>query len=253
MAAPPHAGSRIRAGEGSENSRCSPRIQPSGRDRRPVGARPRDPHRLHGRRLRLHERLPRHGERDGDDHRHARASAPHRRRPGGRAEPRRRLPLGRGRRHDRKRHRQPDHGHGPGDLRRPRRRDPLERDHVVPGHPVVVVARARRRRCRLGAGRGGHGGRHLERDRREGADPGGAGPVRLRAGRLPRHPHVVPAHPLGQRPQLERRVPLEPDPVELAGRARARHERRAEDDGRDRAHPRGRRPAVGRTPACRRG
>ena len=44
-------------------------------------------------------------------------------------------------------------------------RDRLERDHLVHGHPVLVVARAGRRRDRLGARRRGLGRRDLERRR----------------------------------------------------------------------------------------
>ena len=109
-------------------------------------------HRRAGRRrrrqLRLHQRLPRHRQRDGDDDRHRGAAAESRGRDRRGPQLRRRLHLALGRRDGRRRDRRIGRDH-PG--RRPRRadrRDQLEPRDLVVRDPVLLVPRADRRRDR---------------------------------------------------------------------------------------------------------
>jgi hypothetical protein len=199
------------------------------------GARARRHRRGRRPRLRLHERLPRHCERRRDVRLDARADSADggadrgARQLGGRVrDDRRREDGGEGR----DRHRARDAEDRPC---RADRRDHLEPAHVVVGTALVVVARADRRPDRRGRGAVGYGRRAVARRHAQGADPG----ARRTDDRVPcgcggtardlldlslddtrrRDPHV-PARPAGVRDVV---------------RVHARRERRAEDDGRDRA------------------
>ena len=187
--------------------------------------------------LRLHQRVPRHRERDGHVDRDRGARAAHRRRRGGRAEPRRSLPLGGGRQ-DHLRwagRRGADHAHG--GLRGARRSDPVEPGHVDVRAAVELVARADRR-----ARRGGRRRRRARRgplasSAREGRAAGG-GLAGARRARRPRgDPQRLPHHRPRRRRDGAARVPARPGGVRIDRRAGARGERRAEDDGRDHARP----------------
>ena len=147
-----------------------------------------DAARHHGRRrarLRLHERLPRHGELGGDVDLDARAVAAARRSDRGDREPRRSV------RHDCRRQdgRQGDHRLGPREredrARRRARGDRLEPPHLVARAAVLVVPRADRGPRRRRARAVGREGRRVARDRSQGRDPGCLGAdARLRRARL---------------------------------------------------------------------
>ena len=128
---------------------------------------PRD-RRGHGARIRLHERLPRHGERDRDLGLDPRDVAALRRRDVGRAQLRGRVHLAEGRGHRRVRDRRLGRGHHDRRLRRPRRRDRVEHRDVAGRAAVELVARPHRRPDRLGV-RGRRPQRHQRRrDHRDG-------------------------------------------------------------------------------------
>ncbi|CAA9511982.1 MAG: Probable low-affinity inorganic phosphate transporter, partial [uncultured Solirubrobacteraceae bacterium] len=203
--------------------------------------------------LRLHQRVPRHRQRGGDVDLHPRDAAADRGDHGRGAQLRRRLHLARSGGDRRHRHRRRGAGHADHRLRGTDRRDRLESRHLVVRTSLLLVACADRRidrgGARRGRNRGGvHGRSHREgrRARAHGAVAGPAGgrsgdPRRLRA----RRPAAA-----GTGLAL---LPARADPLRRAVLARARHQRRPEDDGhhlpgadrRRRARRRRRRPHVG--------
>ena len=122
-------------------------------------------------------------------------------------------------------------------LRRPGRGDPLEPADLVLRVPVELLARAHRRRDRRDAGRRGRHGRGQvgTASCRKVIVPAVLAPVIAGAGRRCSAPGCLPDQPQadGRRPQPT--VPDRPDRLGLDGVAGARHQRRAEDDGRH--HP----------------
>ena len=105
--------------------------------------RPRRDH--HGPGLRLHQRLPRHRQRDGHVHRHRRAAAQGRCADLRSPQHRRRVPVDRGRQDDLGRPRRRRQGHAGGHLRRADRRRPVESRDLAVRTALVVVARPVRR------------------------------------------------------------------------------------------------------------
>ena len=201
--------------------------------------------RRHGARVRLHQRLPRHGERRRDVDLHARHGPADRGRDGGHAELRRRLPVARGGRHGGQRDRRRRPHHARDRVRGARRRDRVEPRHVVVRAAVVVLARAHRRR----RGRRVRGGRAQRGVRggppRQGRPARARGPRAraVRGGHGDRH-RLPDRRPPGARSRRAR-VPARSARLRRAVLALARHERRAEDDGHHRARAR-RRRAPGR-------
>ncbi|CAA9304967.1 MAG: Probable low-affinity inorganic phosphate transporter, partial [uncultured Gemmatimonadaceae bacterium] len=182
--------------------------------------------------LRLHQRLPRLGELHRHDRRDARPQPVRRGGLGGRVQL-----LGDVRRQGGGREGGGHRLHQPGDrrpepdARRPPRRDHLEPDHVVLRHPLELVARAHRRARGRGARQGGLHGDHL-------GEQVGRDALGHRALADDRDVHGLPAH--GRRPQRvparvagQRRPLLPPRAARELGAplARARRQRRAEDDG----------------------
>ena len=111
---------------------------------------------------------------------------------GGAAQLRRRLHLDRGRGDDRLRRRRRRRDHADGHLRRARRRDRLEPDHLVLRAAVELLARADRRRRRRGDRRGRHRRDRRRGHPRQGADPGRAGADRRLRHRRDRDRHRLP-------------------------------------------------------------
>ena len=140
-------------------SSCCPRTAPASSRTRGTHVHGRDRGRPDRARVRLHQRLPRHGQRDGHLDRDRRAQTSGRRRPGRRAEPRRRLPVGTGRADHLQRSRRRGPHHPRSDLRRPGRGDPLEPGDLAAGPAVQLVARTVRR-----PDRGDVGVRRIRRD-----------------------------------------------------------------------------------------
>ena len=97
---------------------------------------------------------------------------------------------------------------------------------------VILVARAHRRCGRLDAGRGRIGRDRVGRHRLEGHHPRRPVADRRRRGRRERRVDRLPADPELRGGTRRAVVPLGAGGLLLDGRARARHERRAEDDGR---------------------
>ena len=130
--------------------------------------------------LRLHERVSRHGERDGDDDRHGGAAAQGGRRDRGDPELRRGVHLPEGGRDDRRRDRRRGSDHADRRVRRSDRGDLLEPHDVVVRVAVVVLARTDRRRRRRDAGSRGDGRGAVPGTRLERARPGRRGTDRRR-------------------------------------------------------------------------
>ena len=193
---------------------------------------PRD-RRRDGAGVRLHERLPRHGQRRRHDDLDARAAAARGRDARGDPQLRRRVPLARGRRDDRE---------GTSSTRTPITTTIVFAGLVgaivwnlatwyfgLPSSCSHALDRRRRRRDARGAR---HRRDPLRRARRQGARPGAdrADPrVRRRGDRDPR---LLPRSSVGSRPgPVNRGYRLGQVRHRRHARARARHERRAEDDG----------------------
>ena len=202
-----------------------------------------DPDRRDRAGVQLHQRVSRHRQRDGHDHRdpgHVSASRRGARR---RPEPDRCLPLGRRCRDHRQRHRRPDQDHGPGHLCRPGRGDHLERDHLVQGDTLVVLARPGGWRARFGARCRRQFGSPVGWAWFEGRGASAGGSVGLRRGRNRGNADRVSANSLAAGGKHRHRLPAQPGALQLAGGAGAWHERCAKDDGSDRPDAGGRRSA----------
>ena len=89
--------------------------------------------------VRLHQRFPRHGQRDGDLDRHRRPEAAGGRRALRRAQPRGGVPVGVGGRDDRQRDSRVGQRHAADHLRRPARRHRVERLHLVRRDALELV------------------------------------------------------------------------------------------------------------------
>ena len=160
----------------------------------------------------------------------------------------RRVLLLQGRGDGRQGHRRPGGDHAQGRARRARRRDHLEPDHVVHRAPLELEPRADRRDHRLG-----RGGRPAGFDVVEWARPQGEGAhsVAPGAGRSGSarggaddvaHLWLIRKRAPGP---VNRRLPAPPAGLGRLRRLHPRHERRAEDDGRDHARADRVRPPVG--------
>ena len=182
-------------------------------------------------RVRLHQRLPRHRQRRRLLDLDRSALPPDRDPTRGDPQLRRRAAVGHGRRNDRDRHHLDRAGHRDDRVRGPRRRDRLEPETWYLGYPVELLARADRRRHRRDARGRRRRRRQLERPARQGRRPG----ADRTAARVPARrdrsssPCTGPSaaapgtgQPRLQTGQISR----------LGVVARARHERRPEDDGR---------------------
>ena len=154
----------------------------------------------------------------------------------GGAQPGGRLPVAQRRRDDRQRPGRHRAGHADRGLRRPGRRHHLEPADLAARHPVQLVARADRRRHRLDASPPPAGTRSSGTawSPRSSFRPGSrrSSPA-LVAG--DRHLAAVPDQPEHVRRCAQPRLPDRPDRLGVAGLARARHQRRAEDHGRHHA------------------
>ncbi|CAA9497260.1 MAG: Probable low-affinity inorganic phosphate transporter, partial [uncultured Solirubrobacteraceae bacterium] len=216
-------------------------------------ARPLD-RRRDGARVRLHQRLPRHRQRCRDVDLDPGDAAAHGGDAGRGAQLRRRLRLPGGGGHRREGHRRGRPGHAAHRLRGPDRRDRLEPGHLVVRPPVLLLARPDRRAGRRRAGRRGGARGDRGRPGREGRHSRAA----RAAARLRSRRGGDPRRLRDRRPPAPRsggaRLPARSDPLRRPLLARARHQRRAEDDGHHLPRPdrggrgrrRLRRPLLGR-------
>ena len=123
------------------------------------------------------------------------------------------------------------------DLRRAGRGHPVEPGDLVPRAAVQFVARALRRpdRCDVGGGRGRRD--RLQRGGEQDRPAGRAVARGRRPDRGDRDLPGLPGHRAGRTPPRHPGFPARPEGLGVHGRPGPRHQRRAEDHGRDHADP----------------